>query len=174
MSTLLEKSITVNRTVSMSGQIAKAIEEPVRINILKILYHKQLNAEQILNELKKTGYNKALTTIRHHIDILKTSGLIEIVKIQETRGAVTKFYGTSTKLLEFDVPKDFESRYSKVIQTTSDKIEKIMKNISQKTSKTKNQKTSDQENFKQYLLMEIINRAMTKVLENPTTESKIS
>jgi hypothetical protein len=49
-----------------------------------------------------------------------------------------------------------------------------MKNISQKTSKTKNQKTSDQENFKQYLLMEIINRAMTKVLENPTTESKIS
>ena len=174
MSTLLEKSITVNRTVSMSGQIARAIEEPVRINILKILYHKQLSAEQILDELKKTGYNKALTTIRHHIDILKTSGLIEIVKIQETRGAVTKFYGTSTKLLEFDVPKDFESRYSKVIQTTSDKIEKIMKNISQKTSKTKNQKTSDQENFKQYLLMEIINRAMTKVLENPTTESKIS
>ena len=35
MSTLLEKSITVNRTVSMSGQIARAIEEPVRINILK-------------------------------------------------------------------------------------------------------------------------------------------
>ncbi len=168
MSTLLEKSITVNRTVSMSGQIARAIEEPVRINILKILYHTQLNAEQILDELKKTGYNKALTTIRHHIDILKTSGLIEIVKIQETRGAVTKFYGTSTKLLEFDIPKDFESRYSKVIQTTSDKIEKIMKNISQKTSKTKNQKTSDQENFKQYLLMEIINRAMTKVLENST------
>ena len=174
MSTLLEKSITVNRTVSMSGNIARAIEEPVRINILKILYHKQLSAEQILDELKKTGYNKALTTIRHHIDILKTSGLIEIVKIQETRGAVTKFYGTSTKLLEFDIPKDFESRYSKVIQTTSDKIEKIMKNISQKTSKTKNQKTSDQENFKQYLLMEIINRAMTNVLENSTTESKIS
>jgi len=174
MSTLLEKSITVNRTVAMSGQIARAIEEPVRINILKILYHTQLNAEQILDELKKTGYNKALTTIRHHIDILKTSGLIEIVKIQETRGAVTKFYGTSTKLLEFDIPKDFESRYSKVIQTTSDKIEKIMKNISQKTSKTKNQKTSDQENFKQYLLMEIINRAMTKVLENSTTESKTS
>ena len=174
MSTLLEKSITVNRTVSMSVNISRAIEEPVRINILKILYHKQLSAEQILNELKKTGYNKALTTIRHHIDILKTSGLIEIVKIQEARGAVTKFYGTSTKLLEFDIPKDFESRYFKVIQTTSDKIEKIMKNISQKTSKTKNQKTSDQENFKQYLLMEIINRAMTNVLENSTTESKIS
>ena len=174
MSTLLEKPIKVNRTVAMSSHIARAIEEPVRINILKILYHNQLSTEQILNELKKTGYKKALTTIRHHLDVLKISGLIEIVKIQETRGAVTKFYGTSTKLLEFDIPKDFESTYSKVIQTTSDKIEKIMKNISQKTSKTKNQKTSDQENFKQYLLMEIINRAMTNVLENSTTESKIS
>ena len=151
----------------MNSEIAKAIDDPARVKILKILYHKKLNAEQILDELKKTGYNKALTTIRHHLDILKNSGLIEIVRIQEARGAITKYYGTSTKLLEFQIPKDFDSKYSKVIQTTSDKIEKIMKNISQKTpAKTKSQKLPDQENYNQYLLMEIVNRAMTNVLEN--------
>jgi len=171
MSTLLEKSITVNRTVSMSGQIAKAIEEPVRINILKILYHKQLNAEQILGELKKTGYNKALTTIRHHLDILKISGLIEVVKIQESRGAVLKFYGTSTKLLEYDTPDDFESKYGALIKSTSNKITKLVRNISQKTnSKTKNQKAAESENYNQYILMEIVNRALTNVLENPQTK----
>ena len=63
------------------------------------------------------------------------------MRIQESRGAITKYYGTSTKLLEFQIPKDFDSKYSKVIQTTSDKIEKIMKTISQKTpSKIKSQK----------------------------------
>ena len=174
MSTLLEKKIKVNRIVAISSENARAIEDPVRIKILKILYHKQLNAEQILDELKKTGYSKALTTIRHHLDILKNAGLIEIVKIKETRGAVTKYYGTSTKLLEYDTPKDFDQKYSKVINSTSGKIEKIVKNISQKTSKSKNQKYKDNETFNQYLLMEIVNRAMTNVLENSKPNSKIN
>ncbi len=167
MSTLMEKHITVNRIVTTSGIQSRAIEEPTRTKILKILYNKQLTAEQILNELKKTGYDKALTTIRHHIDILKTSGLIEVVKIKECRGAIAKFYGTSTKLLEYDMPDDFDFKYANLIKSTSGKIEKLVKNISQKTySKTKNQKISEIESYNQYLLMEIVNRALTNVLEN--------
>ena len=76
MSTLMEKPIKVNRIVTTTTQQAKAIEEPTRAKILKILYKNQMTAEQILDELKKTGYDKALTTIRHHLDILKISGLI--------------------------------------------------------------------------------------------------
>jgi len=127
MSTLLEKSIKVNRIVTTSLEHAKAIEDPARVNMLEILYQKKLSAEQILFELRKSGYKKALTTVRHHMDILKESGLIEIVKIDETRGAVTKYYGTSTKLLGFELPKDFDTKYSTLIKTTSDKIEKLLK-----------------------------------------------
>ncbi|HXV65825.1 MAG TPA: winged helix-turn-helix domain-containing protein [Nitrosopumilaceae archaeon] len=162
----MEKSIKINRIVTSNSQQAKAIEDLTRSKILKILYKKQLTAEQILAELKKNGYNKALTTIRHHLDILKISGLIELVKIEESRGAITKFYGTSTKLLEYDIPKDFESKYSSLIKTTSGKMETLVKNISEKTSsKTKNQKSENTENYTQYLLMEIVNRALTNVLE---------
>lgn len=166
MSTLLEKSIKINRIVTSNSHQAKAIEDITRSKILKILYKKQLTAEQILVELKKSGYTKALTTIRHHLDILKISGLIELVKIEESRGAITKFYGTSTKLLEYDIPKDFESKYSSLIKTTSGKMETLVKNISEKTSsKTKNQKSENTENYTQYLLMEIVNRALTNILE---------
>ena len=166
MSTLLEKSIKINRIVTSNSHQAKAIEDITRSKILKILYKKQLTAEQILGELKKSGYTKALTTIRHHLDILKISGLIELVKIEESRGAITKFYGTSTKLLEYDIPKDFESKYSSLIKTTSGKMETLVKNISEKTSsKTKNQKSENTENYTQYLLMEIVNRALTTILE---------
>ncbi len=167
----MEKPIRVNRIVTTTGQQARAIEEPTRTKILKILYKNQLTAEQILSEMKKTGYDKALTTIRHHLDILKISGLIEVVKIQESRGAIAKFYGTSTKLLEYDTPDDFESKYENLINSTSDKIEKLVKNISQKTtSKTKNKKAVESESYNQYILMEIINRALTNVLENPHTK----
>ncbi len=86
--------------------------------------------------------------------------------MEETRGAVTKFYSTSTKLLGFDIPDDFETKYSSVIKNTSTKMKKLLKGISSKTMvKTKNQKTNDPE-YSQYLMIEIVNRAMTNVLEN--------
>lgn len=168
MSTLVEKQIQVNRIMTMNHNQARAIEEPARARIIKILYKKSLSAEQIAKALRKTGYKKALTTIRHHLEILKETGLIEIVKIEESRGAITKFYSTSTKLLGFEIPDDFDTKYSAVIKNTSTKMEKLLKNIGTKTkSKTKSKKNSDPDGYSQYLLMEIVNRAMTNVLENP-------
>jgi len=167
MSTLLEKPIKVNRIVTTSIEHARAIEDPARAKIMELLYHQSLSAEQISNELKKTGYKKALTTVRHHLEILKNSGLVQIVKIEESRGAITKFYSTSTKLLGYQAPDDFDSKYSKIIDSTSVKIEKILKGLVPKTVKTKKGKNSDPEHYSQYLVMEIMNRAMTSVLENP-------
>ena len=165
MSTLLEKQIKVNRTVTTSIGQARAIDDPARAKIVEILYHQALSADQIATALKKTGYKKALTTVRHHLEILKQSGLIEIVRIEESRGAITQFYSTSTKLLDFQTPEDFDSTYSKIITSTSTKIEKILKGLAPKTSKTKGKKS---EEYSQYLVMEIMNRAMTNVLEKST------
>jgi predicted ArsR family transcriptional regulator len=117
--------------------------------------------------LKKFGYKKALTTVRHHLEILKNSGLIEIARIEESRGAITKFYSTSTKLLDFQTPENFDATYSKIIDTTSTKIEKILKALGPKTSKSNNKKSAE---YSQYLVMEIMNRAMTNVLEKSNTK----
>ncbi len=162
MSTLLEKEIKVNRTVATSLEHARAIEDPARGKIVEILYHQSLSADQISISLKKHGFKKALTTVRHHLEILKNSGLIEIVRIEESRGAITKFYSTSTKLLDFQTPANFDLTYSKIIDTTSTKIEKILKSLGPKTSKSKGKKSAE---YSQYLVMEIMNRAMTNVLE---------
>ncbi len=163
MSTLLEKQIKVNRIVTTSTEHARAIEDPARAKVMSILYRQAMSADQIATALKKVGHKKALTTVRHHLEILKESGLIEIVRIEESRGAITKFYGTSTKLLDFQAPDDFESQYSKIIDNTSNKIEKILKGLAPKTAKTKGKKSAE---YSQYLVMEIMNRAMTNVFEN--------
>ena len=165
MSTLLEKQIEINRIVTTSTDHARAIEDPARAKIVEILYRKSLTAEQIANQLKKSGHNKALTTIRHHLEILKNAGIIEIVKIQETRGAITKYYGTSIKLLGYNAPEDFDSKYSSAIKNTSKKLEDVLKTLAPKAApKTKKQKSDPA--YSQYVLMEIMNRAMTKVMEN--------
>jgi len=162
MSTILEKPISVNRTLATSLEHAKAIEDPARAKILQLLYRKHLNAEQITAQLKKSGFKKALTTTRHHLEILKEAELIEVVKIEEKRGAMIKYYGTSTKLLDYETPKDFEKKYSTVIKSTSKQIEQLLDVLSKKTGKAKSQTKQE---YSQYLMMEIVNRAVTTVFE---------
>tara|TARA_Y100001949_G_C15852104_1_gene271139 strand:+ start:229 stop:723 length:495 start_codon:yes stop_codon:yes gene_type:complete len=162
MSTLMEKEIMIDRIMLANYEVFKALDDPIRGKIVQLLHKKQLNVEQICRRLKKFGYKKAVTTIRHHVEILKNSGLIEIVKIEESRGAITKYYSTSTKLLDFILPSDFDKNYSKIISKTSLKLYKVINPILKNFSKTRK---VQQINYNNYIVMEIINRAMTNLLE---------
>ena len=162
MSILMEKVITIDRIITANYDVFKALNDPIRGKIVQLLNKKQLNVEQITRRLKKFGYKKAVTTIRHHIEILKDSGLIEIVRIEESRGAITKYYGSSTKLLDFTLPLDFDENYSKLISKTSSKLGKIISPILKNFSKTRK---IQQINYNNYIIMEIINRAVTNLLE---------
>ncbi len=158
----MEKEVTIDRIMTANYDVFKALNDPIRGKIVQLLNKKQLNVEQITRRLKKFGYKKAVTTIRHHIEILKDSGLIEIVRIEESRGAITKYYGSSTKLLDFTLPLDFDENYSKLISKTSLKLGKVIGPILKNFSKTRK---IQQINYNNYIIMEIINRAVTNLLE---------
>ncbi len=158
----MEKEVTIDRIIAANYDVFKALDDPIRGKIVQLLNKKQLNVEQITRRLKKFGYKKAVTTIRHHIEILKDSGLIEIVRIEESRGAITKYYGSSTKLLDFTLPLDFDENYSKLISKTSLKLGKVISPILKNFSKTRK---IQQINYNNYIIMEIINRAVTNLLE---------
>ena len=158
----MEKEVTIDRIIAANYDVFKALDDPIRGKIVQLLNKKQLNVVQITRRLKKFGYKKAVTTIRHHIEILKDSGLIEIVRIEESRGAITKYYGSSTKLLDFTLPLDFDENYSKLISKTSLKLGKVIGPILKNFSKTRK---IQQINYNNYIIMEIINRAVTNLLE---------
>ena len=162
MAILMEKEISIDRMIAANYDLFRALDDPIRGKIVELLNRKQLNAEQITRKLKKFGYKKAVTTIRHHIEILKDSGLIEITKIEESQGAITKYYGSSTKLLDFTLPSDFDENYSRIISKTSLKIEKTIGLILKNFSKTRK---IQQINYNKYIVMEIMNRSITNVLE---------
>ena len=162
MAILMEKEISIDRMITTNNDVSSALARPTRGKIVELLNKKQLNVEQIRRRLKKLGYKKSVTTIRHHIEILKDSGLIEITKIEESQGAITKYYGSSTKLLDFLLPSDFDENYSKIISKTSLKLAKVVGSISKNFSKTRK---IQQINYNNFIIMEIINRSMTNLLE---------
>lgn len=164
MSTLLSRPVKICRTVTTSRNHARALEDPVRMEILQTLYRKSLSASQIADSLVKLGQKKAITTVRHHLAVLKETGLIEIVRIEETRGSVTKYYGTSIKLLGYNAPEDFGDKYSSAIKETTQKLESVFQELAPKAGrKTRGQKSDPA--YSQYVVMEIVNRAMTALLE---------
>jgi len=162
MAILMEKEISIDRMITTNYDVSRALAIPTRGKIVELLNKKQLNVEQITRRLKKLGYKKSVTTIRHHIEILKDSGLIEITKIEESRGAITKYYSSSTKLLDFLLPPDFDENYSKIISKTSLKLAKVIGPIIKNFSKTRK---IQQINYNNYIVMEIMNRSLTNLLE---------
>ena len=158
----MEKEISIDRTIAANNDVSRALARPTRGKIVELLNKKQLNVEQIRRRLKKLGYKKSVTTIRHHIEILKDSGLIEITKIEESQGAITKYYGSSTKLLDFMLPSDFDENYSKTISKTTLKLDKVIGPILKNFSKTRK---IQQINYNKYIVMEIMNRSITNLLE---------
>ena len=162
MAILMEKEISIDRMIAINNDESYALARPARGKIVELLNKKQLNVEQIRRRLKKLGYKKSVTTIRHHIEILKDSGLIEITKIEESQGAITKYYGSSTKLLDFILPSDFDENYSKTISKTTLKLDKVIGPILKNFSKTRK---IQQINYNNYIVMEIMNRSLTNLLE---------
>ena len=162
MAILMEKKISIDRTIAANNDVFGALARPTRRRIVELLNKKQLNVEQIRSRLKKHGYKKSVTTIRHHIEILKDSGLIEITKIEESQGAITKYYGSSTRLLDFLSPSDFDEDYSKIISKTTLKLAKVIGPILKNFPKTRK---IQQINYNSYIVMEIMNRSLTNLLE---------
>ena len=54
------------------------------------------------------------------------------------------------------------------------KIEKILRAITPKTVKTKKIKGENSQDYSQYLVMEIMNRAMTNIMENSGKKARLN
>ena len=95
--TLYEKNVQVSRTLGMGAKFAAALGDDTRLKILEIIIHKAMTADEITRQLHKMGVKKALTTVRHHLELLRSAGLIEVSRIDEVRGTVSKSYSPTVR-----------------------------------------------------------------------------
>jgi DNA-binding transcriptional ArsR family regulator len=167
--TLFQKDVRIKRVTTLGYSAAQALNDPVRIRILEILSHKQMSAEEIAITLGSSGYKKATTTIRHHLDTLKAAGLIQATKMVEVRGAVMKYYSPTIRAFSYDVP-DLE-KHAKLIDDTGTKLLRVLKGVLEDKKfaavfagkDTCNQCKSD--HYKEFASLEILNAALAKAME---------
>lgn len=167
--TLLQKEVKIKRVTTLRYSAAQALNDPVRIKILEILSHKQMSAEEIAKALGCSGYKKATTTIRHHLDTLKTAGLIEATRMVEVRGAVMKYYSPTIRAFSFDAP-DLD-KHAKLIDDTATKLLKVVKGVLEDKKFVAafngkdvcNQCKGD--HYREYAGLEILNAALARTMD---------
>lgn len=131
----MKKKNKVNRkpliSLLYSFDIAKGLSDRHRSKILDILYHRELSVKELIVYLKRSKFDIAVTTLRHHVNILKKSGLIKISKTKEVKGTVVKYYKANFKLLfiENSLLKSGISKYKQVIISAYSKIYNIIKKM---------------------------------------------
>ena len=170
--TILQRNVRARRLVALDQKSAQALGDIVRMRILEVLSHRPMSAEELTRVLGNSGHKKAVTTIRHHLDALKTAGLIETTKMVEVRGAVMKYYAPTIRAFSFEVPLKFEDTHARLIQDTSARIQKILRGIlGDKKFLIESEQNGTMcsickgNHFREYVAAEIVNHALVRAME---------
>jgi DNA-binding transcriptional ArsR family regulator len=161
-------------TIPLSLAVTKGLGDPHRIKILDLLYHKELSVSELMVYLKKSNFQIATTTLRHHLNILKKNGLIKISRTREVKGNLVKYYRSTIKAL-FSNDISFDSVISNNIKTINilyPKIFKVMdelfideENLISDLAKSKTRcKICKANHYAEFLLFVIFSVVLTKVL----------
>ena len=167
--TLFQRDIKIKRVTTLGYSAAQALNDPVRIKILEILSHVQMCAEEITKTLGSSGYKKATTTVRHHLDTLKSAGLIQATKMVEVRGAVMKYYLPTLRAFSYDMP-DLE-KHVKLVDDTGTKMFKILKSVLEDKKFIAAFVGKDAcgqckgDHYKEYAALEIVSAALAKAMD---------
>ncbi len=171
MGEIYRKPVRVRSVFTIDSETAKALEDPIRVAILEILSKKSCSIVEIAEELEKIGIKKAPTTIRHHVDILKKAGLIELTRLEDVRGGVLKYYASNTRIFHQSLPEGFEESMREAIDDAKTGIGKIAQRIGEKyrneilevANRLKHCPYCSDEHFVEYVVVQVLNRAIAEL-----------
>lgn len=162
MATLLDKPAVICRMLAIPHTQAEALGDAARTQILSLLYRRDMTIEQIHTALKEAGLERASSTIRHHVRVLREAGLVQVTRIEEVRGTVSKHYGTNTRLFDCEVRADIDEVCSKLIQSTKSKMDRILPTVLSKIPRPDDMP----ESYYQCVAVDILSRAIALSLED--------
>jgi DNA-binding transcriptional ArsR family regulator len=84
-----------------TAQQVKAIADPLRARILGIIQHQPATAKQLADRL-----DVAPGSVGHHLQILESAGLAQVVARRLVHGIVAKYYTRTARIFTFEVPQE--------------------------------------------------------------------
>ena len=105
MAVLFRREVPIRDIVAVQPNQARALQSPIRIAMLDLLAIRPMSVDELAEELPAHGFRKATNTLRHHLEVLQQAGLVELALLEQTRGAVLKFFAASARPLHHRLPE---------------------------------------------------------------------
>ena len=180
---LLESDVPIREVVTTDPEKAKALENDVRAKILDMLAEEEMTIEEIHEELQRRGEDKAETTVRHHVNVLKDAGMVEIARLEEAGGGTRKYYKSNTRVFSYDLPEGADETLAETQVTATEELESLVKTLYEEhgdeikavAREMKPCEYCKTQHYEEFVLRELLNRALidlseTGVLGNVFTE----
>jgi len=126
---LLESDVPIREVVTTDPERAKALDNDVRAKILDMLADDELTIEDIHEELERRGAEKAETTVRHHVNVLKDAGMVEISRLEEAGGGTRKYYQSNTRVFAYSLPADSNETLADAREQTSEELSELIETL---------------------------------------------
>lgn len=93
-------ALPVRLTINTTEQF-KAISEPIRMKMLRIMLNQPATAKQLADRLEATP-----GAIGHHLKVLEEAGLARVVALRVTRGIIARYYTRSARIFMYEMPPE--------------------------------------------------------------------
>jgi DNA-binding transcriptional ArsR family regulator len=171
---LLETEVPIRDVITTDPEKAKALENDVRAKILDMLAEEELTIEAIHAELERRGADKAETTVRHHVNVLKDADMVELARLEEAGGGTRKHYRSNTRVFSYDLPADAEETLAAAFARIRGDLETVLDEVLDEhgddieavAREMKPCEYCDTQHYEEFILRELVNRSLTDLVEN--------
>ncbi len=170
---LLESDVPIREVITTDPAKAKALENDVRAKVLDMLADEEMTIEEIHEELQRRGEEKAETTVRHHVNVLKDADMVEIARLEEAGGGTRKYYKSNTRVFSYDLPEDADETLATAQETASEELASLIevlygehgKEIETVAREMKPCEYCETQHYEEFILRELLNRALIDLSE---------
>lgn len=171
---LLESDVPIREVVTTDPEMAKALENDVRAKILDMLADEKKTIEGIHEELQRRGEDKAETTVRHHVNVLKDAGMVEIARLEEAGGGTRKYYKSNTRVFSYELPPDSEQTLGAAQEHTIEALSGLLESLYDAhgdaiAAVARGMKPCEYcatQHYEEFILRELIDRALVELSES--------
>ncbi|MBX0298119.1 ArsR/SmtB family transcription factor [Haloarcula nitratireducens] len=179
---LLESDVPIRKVVTTDPEKAKALENDVRAKILDMLAEAEMTIEGIHAELQRRGEDKAETTVRHHVNVLKDAEMVEISRLEEAGGGTRKYYKSNTRVFSYDLPEDSEESLAPAQETATEELESLVETlyaehgdeIEAVAREMQPCEYCEPQHYEEFVLRELLNRALIDLSETGVLDDVFS
>lgn len=171
---IFSTDVDIESVITTDPKKAKALENDLRAKILDMLADEEMTIEEMHEELQRRGEDKAETTVRHHVDILEDAGMVELSRLDEAGGGTLKHYKSNTRIYSYDLPEDSDTVLADAAETTRTEIHSFVEQlfadhgdeIQAVAEEMKPCEYCSTQHYEEYILRELLNRALTNLSED--------